>query len=262
MALETANRQPAKPFLTPEEQELARKRDEQNALESELAECELRAANLRAELRAFEQRYLHVVGLRYAELDELKAQVVERTAAENAASDVLRKAARQARTRADETKSMAGDEGPKEPEAFVSSPEMKRLYREVAKRIHPDLTSDDADRKKRQQLMMAANEAYERGDESQLARILTQYEFSPEAVKGEGAASELVRVIRRISQARNRIEEIEGEIQELSRSDLYQLKARLVEAETIGRDVLKEMAKKVDAQIAEAKKRLQERVPA
>ena len=262
MAREKADRQPAKLFLTPEEQELARKRDEQNALETELAECELRSANLRGELRAFEQRYLHVVGLRYAELDELKAQVAERAASENAVSDALRKAARQARTRADETKSIAGDETPKEPEAFVTSPEMKRLYREVAKRIHPDLTSDDADRAKRQQLMMAANEAYERGDETQLTRILTQYEFSPEAVKGEGAASELVRVIRRISQARSRIEEIEVEIQELSRSDLYQLKTRLVEAEKIGRDVLKEMVEKVDAQIAEAKKRLQDRVPA
>ena len=45
---------------------------------------------------------------------------------------------------------------------------MKRLYREVAKRIHPDLTSDRADRAKRQQLMAEANEAYERGDEARL----------------------------------------------------------------------------------------------
>jgi hypothetical protein len=59
----------------PEEQELARKRDEQSTLETELAERELRAANLRAELGAFERRYLHEVGMRYAELDELKAQI-------------------------------------------------------------------------------------------------------------------------------------------------------------------------------------------
>ena len=163
-----------------------------------------------------------MVGLRYAELDELKAQMAERAAAEEASSEGLKKAARQARNRADETKSMAGDETPQEPEPFVSSPEMKRLYREVAKRIHPDLTSDDLDRSKRQQLMMAANEAYERGDEAQLTRILTEYEFSPEAVKGDGAASELVRAIRRISQARNRIDEVEREIRELTLSDLYQ----------------------------------------
>ncbi len=39
----------------PEEQELARKREEQTALEAELADRELRAANLRAELGAFER---------------------------------------------------------------------------------------------------------------------------------------------------------------------------------------------------------------
>src|SRR6202041_3671633 len=50
------------PHLNPEEQELARKREEQAAIESELAERELRSANLRAELGAFERQYLHHVG--------------------------------------------------------------------------------------------------------------------------------------------------------------------------------------------------------
>src|ERR1700689_3951478 len=59
--------------INPEEQELARKREEQAAIESALAERELRSANLRAELGAFERQYLHHVGSRYAELDELKA---------------------------------------------------------------------------------------------------------------------------------------------------------------------------------------------
>src|ERR1700691_612713 len=48
--------------LNPEKQELARKREEQAAIESELAERELRSANLRAELGAFERQYLHHVG--------------------------------------------------------------------------------------------------------------------------------------------------------------------------------------------------------
>ena len=66
--------------VKPEERELARKREEQATLEVELAERELRSANLRAELGAFERRYLHFVGVRYAELDELKAQIAERLA--------------------------------------------------------------------------------------------------------------------------------------------------------------------------------------
>jgi hypothetical protein len=104
--------------------------------------------------------------------------------------------------------------------------------------------------------MAEANQAYEQGDEAQLAKILTVYEHSPEAVKGEGPGAELVRVIRRISQARSRLSEIEAELQQLLRSDLFQLKSRLDEAQQHGRDLLKAMIEKVDEQIAQARKRL------
>lgn len=241
----------------PEERELARKREEQSTLEIELAERELRSANLRAELGAFERRYLHFVGLRYAVLDDLKAEIAERLAREQPKNERLQRLARIARAGANETKSSAGENTKDEPAAFESSAEMKRLYREVAKRVHPDLTSDREDRTKRQQLMAEANEAYERGDESKLLRILTEYECSPEAVQGEGAGAELIRVIRRISQARGRLSEIEAEMQELLRSDLYQLKSRLDEAQQHGRDVLKEMIEKVEEQIAQANRRLE-----
>ena len=245
------------PQLNPEEQELARKREEQTAIETELAERELRSANLRAELGAFERQYLHHVGSRYAELDELKAAVAERLAQEQPGNERAQQAAREARARAAETQSTAGDKSEATPRAFESSPEMKRLYREVAKRVHPDLTSDRADRAKRQQLMAEANEAYERGDETKLRKIFTEYEWSAEAVQGEGPGAELIRVIRRISQARGRLAEIEAELQELLRSDLYQLKVRLDEAQSHGRDVLKEMVQKVEDQITQAKRRLE-----
>jgi hypothetical protein len=251
------SRPSAQPALNPEEQELARKRAEQAAIESELAERELRSANLRAELGAFEQQYLHFVGSRYAELDELKAGIAERTAKEQPDNTRAQQAAREAREHAQETKSAAGEKLESSPRAFESSPEMKRLYRDVAKRIHPDLTSDRNDRVKRQALMAEANEAYRRGDETRLAKILTEYEWSPEQVQGEGAGAELIRVIRGISQARGRLAEIEAELQELLRSELYQLKTRVDEAERDGRDVLKEMIAKVEDQIAQAKRRLE-----
>jgi hypothetical protein len=242
--------------IKPEERELARKVLEQTTLETELTERELRTANLRAELGAFERRYLHFVGARYAELDELKARIAEQLASEQPDNDRAQQAARDARARANETKSAAGERSETAPRAFEASPEMKRLYRTVAKRIHPDLTSDREDRAKRQQLMSMANEAYALGDEMQLARILTEYEHSPEAVQGKGPGVELVRVIRRISQMRSRLAEMEAELQELLRSDLFQLKSRLDEAQEIGRDVLQEMVAKVDEQIEQAQQRL------
>src|SRR5579872_1633449 len=135
----------AQPSLKPEEMELLRKRDEQKALENELTERELRVTNLRAELGAFERQYLHLVGLRYAELDEYKAQLAEKLAVEQPQNERAQQAAREARVRANETKVGAGDKSDQAPRAFKASPEMKRIYRDVAKRIHPDLTSDRED---------------------------------------------------------------------------------------------------------------------
>jgi len=247
----------AQPVLKPEDQELARKLEEQAVLEAELAERELRAANLRAELGAFERRYLHFVGSRYAELDDWQARLAERRAEERPGNERAKQAADEARARAEETKSAAGEKSPQEPHAFTATPEMKRLYREVAKRIHPDLTSDRKDRSKRQHLMAEANRAYECGDQERLVKILTEYEHSPEAVEGEGPGAELIRVIRRVSQARSRLAEIEAETQELLRSDLHQLKLRVDEAEKSGHDILQQMIAKVDQQIAAAQQALE-----
>jgi MoxR-like ATPase len=129
---------------------------------------------------------------------------------------------------------------------------MKQLYREVARRIHPDLTSEQDDRVKRQQLMADANEAYERGDGGQLSKILAEYEHRPEAILGDDAGAALIRAIRKISRAKNRMAEIESAIQELMRSDLYHLKVRVDQAEQHGHDILSEMTGKVEKQIAQA----------
>jgi len=242
--------------LKPEEQELARKHEEQAALQVELADRELRLANLLAELAAFERRYLHFVASRYAELDEWKARSAEQFAHQRPESERAQQAAAEARARATETQSAAGEDSSSEPRVFHASPEMKRLYREVARRVHPDLTSDREDRIKREQLMAEANLAYERGDEAKLEKILTVYESSPESVAGEGPGAELVRAIRRVSQVRSRLVEIEAELQDLLGSDLYQLKARVDEAQQCGRDLIKEMVSRVEEQIFLAKQRV------
>jgi len=63
--------------LTPEEEELDRKKAVLVGLEAQLADRELELASFRADLIHFEKRYLQTVGRRYATLDELKAQIAE-----------------------------------------------------------------------------------------------------------------------------------------------------------------------------------------
>ena len=129
MALKTADTRPAKP----EDQELALKL--RRASHARSGACRSRAAlgqSACGTRRAFERQYLHFVGSRYAELDEWKAQIAERLVTEQPGNERALHAAREARARAGETKSVAGEKSEHEPRAFHASPEMKSLYREVA----------------------------------------------------------------------------------------------------------------------------------
>jgi len=234
----------------PEERELETKRAELSALETVLAEREVELASLRAELGSFERKYLAEVGLRYAELDELRAQVAERIAAGHPGDPRLQEAARRARARAKATRSTAGPGRAHAHQAYVPTQQMKRLYREVARRIHPDLTTDDSDRAKREELMAKANQAYMRGDQAALTRVFETYECSPESVHGEGAGADLVRMIRRISQVKSRLDEIDVELKTVLSSDAKRLHSQFETAAREGLDLFSSLAKQIDAEIA------------
>lgn len=241
-----------------EDEELAKRREELAGLESELTESELQVAGLRAALSVFERRYLEVVGVRYAKLDDIEAQIAEQLARNSPSDAEAQKKAKEVRDYASFSHEEAFSTVPGQPKDFTPSPTLKTLYREVAKKVHPDLTSDPLQRAKRQSLMADANRAYEQGDEARLRKILEEYESSPETVEGEGTGAELVRVIRKIAQIKRRIGEINAEIEQLTQSEIYQLKTRAEKAETEGGDLFKEMGQMVERQIASAETRLQE----
>jgi hypothetical protein len=239
--------------LSPEEEELAAKRAELATLQAQLAERELFLASARAELAAFEARYLREVGVLYAELDEWNARIAEAIAAKESTEERHTAAAR-ARAQANESHCAAHGEAAQLKE-FAPGIELKSLYREVAKRVHPDLATDYADREKRERLMKAANRAYQRGDADALRKILDEAETSPESVLGTGVAADLVRVIRQIRQLKNRQSQIELEIGALSESDIARLKAKAEEAVKQGNDLLAQMAADLTGRIKAARQR-------
>jgi hypothetical protein len=225
--------------LSPEEKELARKRQELAILQAELTDRELVLANLRAELAAFEGHYLREVGVLYAELDDWKAKIAE-LAAEADGSEGAKSAAAEARGQAEESYAAAHGEAAKAAD-FSPSPELKKLFREAVKEIHPDIATDELDRAVRNHLMAEANLAYGRGDANALRRILEEYKNSPESVKGKDVGADLVRVLRQIDRIVKRLAQIEAEAAELASSEIALLMAKVETATARGGNMLAEM---------------------
>jgi hypothetical protein len=225
--------------LTPEEEELAAKRDELAQLEAQLADEELALASLKAELAAFEGVYLRRIGVLYSELDDWNARLAE-LRAERAATPEARSEAATARAQAEESYSAAHSEA-SEVQPVALSPELKKLYREVAKRVHPDTASDVVDRARRERLMKEVNAAYASGDEDALRRILAGLDSSPDAVQGSGIGADLIRVLRQLRLVKNRLAAINLELAALAETDIALLKARADTAASQGLDLLVEM---------------------
>jgi hypothetical protein len=241
-------------YRSPEEEELDRKQIELEHLQSELAESELELATLRSELLTFERRYLEFVGSRYAELDRLESQIAETVARQRPADQSARQTADSARTRAEESAEALGDHGREASTAdFKPTEELKALYRQAAKELHPDLTTDEEEKTRRQRAMAELNTAYEECDEERIKQILAKWRSSPEHVRGDDTAAQLVRVIREIAQVRKRLDSIKAEIEELAQAELCHLKKQVEEAAKRGQNLLAEIAAEIDARIEEAR---------
>jgi len=213
---------------SPEDRELEGKERELRDLEQEFGDLVERIATLTALLAEFERRYQREVGALFVELDELEARLAraayetsggyERAQAWRAAEEQARESARTGR------EGLHGAE--RGTEWVAPTAEAKALFRDVAKRLHPDLHDDPAVRERATAAMAAANEAYGTGDLDELRRILRGWEHSPEAVAGEDTAAALVRAIRRVAQLRERIAEAEAQLDALSASELNLLRER------------------------------------
>jgi chromosome segregation ATPase len=250
--------------VLPEEWELKRKEIELASYETTLAQRELELATLNAELHLFQARYLKILGGLYSRLDDLEAKIAEKQARLNPKNREAKKRAAEARNQAEESakEAQSAQQNSRNSKTetqynFKPTENLKKLYREVAKRIHPDLAADERQRGHHQQLMAEANRAYEEGDEVRLRAILHQWESSPESVPGDECGAKLVRVIRKIAQAKSRLRTIDIEFQKLKESSLYQLKTKVDDSERKGRDLLAEMAVFMSQKIGEAEQRLQ-----
>ncbi len=236
--------------LKPEEEELERKRAELAAIKAIVVDRELELTDRRNELAALEGSYLRQVGVLYAELDEWTAKILDLKARLRPSASAQHRADTAHEQARQTYESSHGEEA--KAKDFNPSPDLKKLFREAARRVHPDFAADPADLERRTRLMADLNRAYREEDEDALQRILDEYDEPGDTDTGTGAA--LVRIIRQISHAKERIAAIGRELETLLKSEIAQLKREVDEAQQKGCDMLAELAASVRAKIQVAEK--------
>ncbi len=236
--------------LRPEAEELAVKREELAALLTTLSDQELELANMRHALAELEVRYLREVGALYSELDDWNSKISELRALRNPHL-------------ADEPGhcgEQAGDGcGAGTTQTATPSKELKFLYWNTARRIHPDLADDPLEQERRTRFMAEANRAYQAADAEALQRILEEFHYAGEVGEGdagptESASAEILRLIRQIRDGRERLTAIEQELAGLRKSAIAHLRKDVEIAAEQGRDLLGELAEVIRGQIQRAEK--------
>jgi hypothetical protein len=250
----------------PGAEELVRRRAQLQVLTRQLLDRERGLAAFRNELHAFETRYRKALGTRYARLDELADRLDETGGPGQDAGgpdldpdDPVERYPGQGLP-GGQNWAWGEREPDREPERrAVVGDDAKRLFRQLARLIHPDLAANAQERERRTNLMVAANDAYEQGDLAALERMLADWHASPEAVTGSGAAAELERTLRRIAQMEAGIVRIDDELAELEASAMGWLRRRVEKAAREGWDLLAHMVRELDRQISEAQLELDRR---
>lgn len=219
----------------------ARLMERETALGERLGEVD----RVKAELAAFKVRYKEQVGRLHEELDELEAAIAEAE---------LGELAKQLAGEGD--RSSPSSAAQPEPQARFTTDAVRRLFRDVAKAIHPDLAEDERARDRRHRLMIEANRAYALGDEERLRRILQAWERSPEAVQGSDAESARLRLERRIAEIEDQLTACAGDLAELRDTPIWKLKAMVDEARGRGKDLVGDMVRRLKRDITAARNRL------
>ncbi|MCC6162719.1 MAG: hypothetical protein IT182_05150 [Acidobacteria bacterium] len=215
-------------------------------LDTELDARVAELAAVRSGLETFRIRYRQEVGLLHDELDRLELAIAEAEIGE-----LSKKLDEQ-----DIAEPSSAPPPSPDPQPRFTTDAVRKLFRDVAKTIHPDLAHDEDARGRRHALMVEANRAYALGDEAQLRAILDQWERSPESVRGTDPEAMRLRLSRRVAQVEEQLDLLAADLAELKATPLWELKAMVDEAAIRGKDIISDMVRRLKRDIMAATNRL------
>ena len=233
------------------------------ALQDQLARLEQERADLRLELAEFEALYNRRVGPIADELLAVQLHIAEyrlrielvqlrgRALAPSQLEAEVEYRLHDRRSQSEEMHSRVEQARSTRPTSAVDKAaalDLKQLYRELAKRTHPDLAVDDDDRRERSQSMVIVNDAYARRDVETLRRLLRQVDAG-QAARHEDPEHRAARLRVEYAHLREAIQRVKIDLAEMNQGPLMKLKLEQAIGQARGRDVFKETAARLNEQL-------------
>lgn len=248
--------------ILPEEVELEQRRAELASLRAQHAEAAAVLKQLREEIAGFERSYNETLGRRMAELERVEAEITRLSGAyvanetEPEDQENFLDGETYSRGRSFSEKSGAAGRGVKGRVWRAEEQDIKALYREVAKAIHPDLAGDGPG-DLRHELMLKANKAYAEDDFRTLKEILRSWRRQhPDRPAPADTVTELARVKQQIAEEVQAIRDVNAQVEQLRASYVCRFKLRVDESLAAGCDLVSDLIAAADLNIARALRRL------
>ncbi|WP_037826295.1 hypothetical protein [Streptomyces sp. NRRL B-1347] len=241
------------------------------AAEQALIEYEIAVETFRVEVENFSRLHHQKLGPVYARLDELDAQIAE-AVAERSGDPEDRRKADEARARVlpmpgvdelfhgwmdgdglpPEAAAMLTEQSVRPPQRVRPSDEARKLYRELARKAHPDLAQDEGERERRDEFIARVNAAYGRGDEALLRELLEEWDAGPVPEERRPSPSEELYVrLEWLAQRKELLAVVARELEESAIGSMLKL------APDDPDRLLEEIAEQLLAQVAEREAELE-----
>jgi hypothetical protein len=122
-----------------------------------------------------------------------------------------------------EAAAMLTDQPVRPPQRVRPSEEARKLYRELARKAHPDLAQEEKERARREEFITRVNAAYARGDATELRELAEEWAKGPELKRLPSRAEELYARLEWLAQRKELLAMLAKELEDSAIGHMLQL---------------------------------------
>jgi len=241
--------------------------------EKKVSDLSIQTQNLKITLNLFLSEYNSRIGVLYVELDKIKLRIKEYQNRIKLAKDKklspddlnniekkVKESFFQERSKVENLESETSNSFEKYDKNLEKEKkrnldrefleELKKLYRKLALRFHPDRAKNEKQRKEFENIFPEINEAYQNCDLDTLKKYTKKAERE-EQIARETSEEKLARLKKDYKVILGIILKLNRELEDLKVSETYKLKKKIEQAKEKGRDLIQELSTTINLEISE-----------